>query len=122
MFDPEDIRAFIVNWEEVAEKFIRHLHQEIVTSPGDGRGQALLDEILRYPGVPGNWQHRDAIGAPSPILTMTFRSSRGDLSFFETITTFSTPRNITLDEMRIDCAFPADDHTAAVCADLARTS
>ena len=57
--------------------------------------------------------------APSPILTMTFRSSRGELSFFETITTFSTPRNVTLDEMRIDCAFPADDHTAAVCADLA---
>ncbi len=119
VFDPADIRAFIVNWEEVAEKFIRHLHQEIAASPGDGRGQALLEDILRYPGVPKDWQHRGALGAPSPILTMTFRSSRGELSFFETITTFSTPRNVTLDEMRIDCAFPADDHTAAVCAALA---
>jgi hypothetical protein len=119
VFDPDDIRAFIVNWEEVAEKFSRLLHQEIASSPGDGKAQALLDEILRYPGVPKDWRHRDAIGAPSPILTMTFRSGRGELSFFETITTFATPRNITLDEMRIECAFPADEHTAAVCADLA---
>jgi hypothetical protein len=27
---------------------------------------------------------------------------------------------VTLDEIRIDCTFPADDHTAAVCAELAR--
>lgn len=122
VFDPDDIRAFIVNWEEVAEKFIRHLHQEIALSPADGRARELLEEILRYPGVPVDWHRRDAVAPPSPILAMTFRSSRGELSFFETITTFSTPRNVTLDEMRIDCAFPADDHTAAVCAELAGTA
>jgi hypothetical protein len=27
---------------------------------------------------------------------------------------------VTLDEIRIDCAFPADAHTAKVCARLAR--
>jgi hypothetical protein len=27
---------------------------------------------------------------------------------------------VTLDEIRIDCTFPADEHTARVCADLAQ--
>jgi transcriptional regulator with XRE-family HTH domain len=120
VFDPEDIRSAIVNWEEVAAKFIHHLHQEIAASPRDEKAQALLDEVLRYPDVPHAWRQRDVTVAPSSILTMTFRSPRGELSFFETITTFATPRNVTLDEVRIECAFPADDHTAAVCMALAK--
>jgi transcriptional regulator with XRE-family HTH domain len=119
VFDPDDIRPFIVNWEEVAAKFLRHLHQEIAASPTDEKAQALLEEVLRYPGVPESWRQRDVTTAPSPILTMSFRSKLGELRFFETITTFATPRNVTLDEVRIECAFPADDHTAAVCVQLA---
>ncbi|WP_267225296.1 helix-turn-helix domain-containing protein [Dyella silvae] len=119
VFDPEDVRAAIVNWEEVAEKFILLLHQEIAASPNDDKAQALLDEVLHFPGVPKRWRQRDINSTPSPILTMTFQTSMGHLSFFETITTFATPRNVTLDDIRIDCAFPADGHTAAVCAKLA---
>ena len=48
---------------------------------------------------------------PAPVLTLVFRSSAGELRFFETITTFSMPRAVALEELRIECAFPADDHT-----------
>jgi hypothetical protein len=54
------------------------------------------------------------------VLTLEFRSRAGGLRFFETITTFSMPHDVTLQELRIECAFPADAHTAAVCARLAR--
>ena len=37
------------------------------------------------------------------------------LRFFSTITTFGTPRDVTVDELRIECAFPADEVTADVC-------
>ncbi len=121
VFDPDDFRPVIVNWHEVAENFIRHLHHEIAASPSDHRAQQLLDEILRYPDVPTRWRFRDVDKSPSPILTMRFRSPLGELRFFETITTFATPRDVTLDEMRIECAFPADDHTAAICARLAES-
>ncbi len=119
VFDPEDFRPVIVNWHEAAEGFISHLHHQIAVSPHDRRAQQLLDEILRYPDVPTRWRFRDVDRAPSPIQTMRFRSPEGELRFFETITTFAMPRDVTLDEMRIECAFPADDHTAAVCARLA---
>lgn len=119
VFDPDDFRPVIVNWPEVAEKFIRHVHAQLAAAPTDQVLQALLAEVLAYPGVPKQWRLRDLESAPAPVLTLVFRSRRGELRFFETITTFSMPRDVTLDELRIECAFPADDRTAAICTELA---
>ncbi|MFC5435276.1 helix-turn-helix domain-containing protein [Rhodanobacter umsongensis] len=122
VFDPADFRPVIINWPEVAEKFIRHVHEQLAAVPTDRALQALLADVLGYPDVPRHWRIRDLENGPAPLLTLAFRSRRGELRFFETITTFSMPRDVTLDELRIECAFPADDHTAAVCADLAASA
>jgi transcriptional regulator with XRE-family HTH domain len=119
VFDPADFRAVIANWEEVAAKFVRQLQDELMASPNDPAIRQLLDEILAYPDVPAAWRLRALGAAPEPVLTMVFNSRAGPLRFFETITTFAAPRDVTLDELRIDCAFPADAHTAEVCARLA---
>lgn len=120
VFDPDDFRKVIVNWPEVAQKFLRHLHADIAAVPSDTTAQALLDEVLAYPDVPARWRFRDVEEEPAPVLNLVFRSDLGELRFFETITTFAAPRDVTLDELRIECAFPADAHTAQVCARLAR--
>jgi len=120
VFDPDDFRRVIVNWEEIASRFLRHLQEEIVAVPTDDAARRLLDDLMAYPGVPPRWALRDLEVELSPILTMVFRSPMGELRFFETITTFATPRDVTLDELRIECSFPADEHTAAVCAQLVR--
>jgi len=120
VFDPDDFRQVIVNWEELAAKFLRHLQEELVVVPSDGAARALLDEIMRYPGVPEQWRRRELGSEPEAVLTMTFRSPAGPIRFFETITTFATPRDVTLAELRIDCCYPADDRTARICAALAR--
>jgi len=119
IFDPLDFRRVIANWPEVAAKFIRQLQDELVVTPSDVRSRRLLDEVLRYPDVPPAWRLRDLGPEPEPVLTLVFNSRAGPLSFFETITTFASPRDVTLDELRIDCAFPADAHTAVVCDRLA---
>lgn len=119
VFDPADFRAVIVNWPEVAEKFLHHLHAQIAAAPVDPRPRELLQAISGYPDVPVLGRLHDA-HALAPVLTLVFRSSVGELRFFETITTFSMPRDVTLEELRIESAFPADDRTAAVCAELAR--
>lgn len=120
LFDPTDFRQVILNWPEVAKRFVRHLHDDLAANPTDRRSRALLDAALSYPGVPQRWQLGDVDDDGDPIVTFTFASPRGELRFFETITTFAAPHDVTLDEIRIDCTFPADEHTAAVCAELAR--
>lgn len=119
IFDPEDFRPVIANWHEVGARFVRHLHDDLAANPTDRRTQQLLDEMFAYPDVPPRWRERELGEEPSPIVTFTFRSKFGELRFFETFTTFAAPYDVTLDELRIDCTFPADDHTAAVCAELA---
>ena len=119
VFDPDDFRRVILNWAEVAEKFLHHLHAQIAAAPTDPMPRRLLQQIAAYPDVPAIGKVQGA-QAPAPVLTLVFRSRIGELRFFETITTFSMPRDVTLDELRIECAFPADDRTAAVCAQLAR--
>ena len=46
-------------------------------------------------------------------------SANDQLAFFSTITTFGTPRDVTIDELHIECCFPVDEATAALCRRLA---
>jgi transcriptional regulator with XRE-family HTH domain len=119
VFDPADMRPFVENWEEVAGDLISHLHHEAAT---DRTSRALLDEVLAYPDVPARWEHRQLGAAPLPLLTVTFRKGDQRLTFFSTLTTFGTSRDITLEELRVECMFPADDETAAFCRALAEGS
>jgi transcriptional regulator with XRE-family HTH domain len=119
VFDPADMRPFIDNWEEVAGDLIRHLHHEVATHPSDKVSRALLDEVLAYPDVPARWEHRELGAAPMPLMTVVFRKGDQRLSFFSTLTTFGTSRDITLEEIRVECMFPADEETAAFCRELA---
>lgn len=120
VFDPEDFRPVIVNWADIASWFIQQLHEEIAASPLDQGSRQLLKEILAYPGVPSHWRFPDVNREISPILNLVYCSSAGQLRFFETITTFAGPRDVTLDELRIECFFPADEKTAALCSRLAQ--
>jgi hypothetical protein len=74
--------------------------------------------MLAYPGVPTHWRQRDLATAPAPILTTAFRRDGVQISFFSTITTFGTPRDVTLDELHVEACFPTDDITADFCRRL----
>lgn len=115
ILQPNGLKPVMVNWEETAGDLIRHLHNQIAATPSDEQSKALLAEVLAYPGVPARWRTRE-IGAPTtPLLTTIFRRASVELRFFSTLTTFGTPHDVTLEELRIECSFPADDATAMSC-------
>jgi len=119
VFAPDGIRPLISNWVEVAGDLIRHLHNEVAAAPSDPIARDLLSEVLAYPGVPPRWRTRE-LGAPTPpLLTAVYRKDDLTLRFFSTITTFGTPQDVTLEELRIECSFPADEATARTCRELA---
>ena len=117
---PEGLRKVTVNWEETAWDLVRHLHSQIAALPSDQVSKDLLEEVLAYPGVPSEWRNRE-IGVPvTPLLTTVFQKDGIELRLFSTITTFATPHDVTLDELRIECSFPADPSSAEVCRRLFR--
>jgi len=122
IFDPDDMRPFLANWDEVAADVIRHLHAEVAAAPSDAKARALLDEAFAYPGVPAHWRTREPGASPLPLLTTNFRARDTELRFLSTFATFGTPRDVTIDELRIECLFPADDETASLCRSLAENA
>ena len=115
---PEGMRRFIVNWEDFAGPLIQMIHREAAsgTNPGAAR---LRDELLAYSGMPPRWKIPDSHARATPVLTM--RLKKGDLcvTFFSTLTMLATPHDITLEQLRIECFYPADSATEETARRLA---
>jgi hypothetical protein len=53
------------------------------------------------------------------VLTIHFRKDETSLKLFTTIATLGTAHDVTLQEIRIECFFPADAATAVLMRDWA---
>jgi transcriptional regulator with XRE-family HTH domain len=113
LFDPKGLRPFVENWEEVAGRIIHRVHREAAGAPSDAGVRALLEELLGYPGVPRDWRTPELERPLAPLLDIAYKRKDLKLRFFSTITTFGTPQDVTLQELRIESFFPADDITDA---------
>jgi transcriptional regulator with XRE-family HTH domain len=118
-FDPQGLRPFIANWEELAGYLLQRVHREASMSIESEQSAFLFDELINYPGVADLWQessHSQMIVEAESIrndliLTTHLKKDDLDLRFFGTIATLGTPYDITLQEIRIECLFPADEET-----------
>jgi transcriptional regulator with XRE-family HTH domain len=110
MLHPEGARKHIVNWDAIAPHLIHRVHRE--AQGRDERSQALFDTLLSYPDIRELWQaplQENWENWQLPLLTVSFAKGGRQLSFFTTLTTLGTPHDITLQELRIECLFPADE-------------
>jgi transcriptional regulator with XRE-family HTH domain len=121
IFHPQGLRPFIENWEELAARLIQRLHRDAAAYPADTRTRALLEDLLGYPGTSSRWCTPDLDHPPTPLLPICYRREGRTFRFFSTITTFGTPQDITLQELRIECFFPADEATRIALTQLVGT-
>jgi transcriptional regulator with XRE-family HTH domain len=117
---PDGLSSRTLNFDEWGSYLLQQLRRSIVLS-GDPDLVALLAEVTAYPNVAGIVETPLATSEDPPLL-VPFRFDAGgeQLSMFTTLTTFGTPRDVTLDELAIELFFPADDHTDAVLRAAAR--
>jgi transcriptional regulator with XRE-family HTH domain len=113
MFDPDGLRPFVANWEQVGEALVQRVHREAIGGVPDARTAALLKELLALPGVPERWRAPDFSAAPVPVIPVAFRKDGLDVSYFSMVTTVGTPQDVTAQELRIESFFPADEATEA---------
>jgi transcriptional regulator with XRE-family HTH domain len=124
MFHPQGLRPFVANWEDSAGHLLRRVQREaqdpIGKSPSKksettkvqiDRSVELFDELMRYPGVPELWQTSHRVVQNTLLLPVHLKRDRLELQFFSTIATLGTAADITLQELRIECMFPADELT-----------
>ena len=118
VFHPNGLRPFVVNWEEVAECLMHSVHREVAATGADAV-IALRDELLSYPGVPSRWRAAEALSPMAPMVSMQLRKGDLAVAFFSMITMLGTPRDVTLQQLKIECFFPADAVTEQIARGLA---
>jgi transcriptional regulator with XRE-family HTH domain len=116
---PRGMRPYIVNWEATAAALIQWLHLDLARGIGDAGTRQLLDELLAYPDVPQRWRSLDLDATPAPFLAVELKKGDLAIKFFSTLTTLGVPYDITLQELRVECFFPADAASEAALRDLA---
>ncbi len=121
LFDPRLARRFVVDWERVARASVARLHRETLAKPADGGLSALLRSLFEYPDVPESWRQPDFSTPSDPTLTLRLKRDDLELAFLTTVTVFSAPQNVTLEELRIESYFPLDEETAVACERIARS-
>lgn len=107
-FHPLGARRWILNWDEVARHLLGRAEREWGMAADDAVASALLDEIRGYAG-PLAHQSMAASTAGDLLLPIHIRKGDMDLRLFSTIMTLGTPQDVTLQELRIETFFPADE-------------
>jgi transcriptional regulator with XRE-family HTH domain len=116
VFDPTALWPAIVNREAVGRYLARRVRQELALHAIDPATQRLLNDIRAL--QPALFEAADApvptapaadAGDPPPFLPVTLQRDGLTISLFTTLTTLGTPRDAGLQEMRIECFYPADE-------------
>jgi transcriptional regulator with XRE-family HTH domain len=114
---PGGLRDSIVNFEEAAAAIVDRLVRESRGDPTDRDLADLLDEVLAYPGVPRPGSSPEPDGGL--LVPIHYRTGDVDLKLFTTIAVIGTPRDVTLDELRLETLLPADRASAEMLDRLA---
>jgi transcriptional regulator with XRE-family HTH domain len=110
-FHPLGIRRHIVNWDEVSHHLLGRAERELGHSSDDAAAVALLAELRAYAGSPGRDQPVRTIAAADLLLPIHLKTDELELRIFSTIMTLGTPQDVTLQELRVETFFPADEES-----------
>lgn len=113
---PNGLKPYIGNWSVFANYFIRGLKQELRANPYALKTRALLEEIATYTDLDAE---SEDIKAPSlPFLAMDLEKDDFSVSLFSMVSTFGNPHDVTLQQLKIETFFPADETSEQAIRDL----
>jgi transcriptional regulator with XRE-family HTH domain len=111
VFDPDMARPFIKDWDRLARTMLARLRREMLQRPEATYLKTLLERILQFPGVPEDWRQPDFSLPLEPTMAIVLEREGKTLRFFTTTTIFTAPRQVILEELRIESYFPLDVET-----------
>jgi transcriptional regulator with XRE-family HTH domain len=109
LFHPLGVRRWIVNWEEVARHMLGRAERELGHAANDDTAASLLSELRGYVGASAPLRSSPTVSAGDLLLPIHIRKGDLELRIFSTIMTLGTPQDVTLQELRVETFFPADD-------------
>ncbi|WP_211454936.1 helix-turn-helix domain-containing protein [Collimonas antrihumi] len=113
MLDPQAIRKYLVNWQDVSADLLHWIQREAMSDGPGSEATSLLEQLIALAGIKAATQTPNLDTRVLPFLAMTIRKDDVELNLFTSIATMGTPHDVTVHELRIESFFPADAATAA---------
>jgi transcriptional regulator with XRE-family HTH domain len=113
VFHPGGVRRWILNWDEVARHLLGRAERELGQFKDDPNATALLVEVRANAGSSPPLTRPVPLSAADLLLPVHIKKDDLELRIFSTIMTLGTPRDVTLQELRIETFFPADEESEA---------
>jgi transcriptional regulator with XRE-family HTH domain len=114
---PDGLASRTLNFPEWAGYLLDQLRRSVVLT-ADPALEQLAAEVRDYPSVTAleddSTPRRHAPDEPPLLVPLRLAAGDEELSLFTTLTTFGTPRDVTLEELAVELFFPADDRTDAL--------
>lgn len=119
--DPETGARVIVNHAAVARELMWRMQREVLADPDNDRLRDMVTELLQLPDVDPDWRRPDPTAPSSPTLELQLRVGAETWAFLLVVSTLQAPLEVSLDELRIEQWFPADELTSQRCLALRQT-
>lgn len=113
VFHPLGARRFIVNWAEVGRHLLARAERELGSGRDDPAARDLLQELRGYAADVERLRPQVPVRPADLLLPIHIEVGNLELRMFSTIMTLGTPQDVTLQELRIEAFFPADDASEA---------
>ena len=110
-FHPLGVRRYIVNWDEVSRHLIARAERELGGLKDDQTATALIEEVRAYHEPNSHDWASTPTGPKDLLLPVQIRKAELELQLFSTIMTLGTPQDVTLQELRIETFFPANEES-----------
>lgn len=109
---PDGFAAYTTNFAEWGG-YLLQVMQRLLLNGRDPELAALSQEINGYPNVQALKEKTAGVvhGEPSLLVPCVLNLHGHELSLFTTLTTFGSPRDITLHELCVELFYPADEKT-----------
>jgi len=108
VFHPLGARRCIVNWSEVARHLLGRAQRELGQFP-DHPTAVALPELKGYLDPSTTERQPAPFSAGDLLLPIHIRKDDVELRLFSTIMTLGTLQDVTLQELRVETFFPADE-------------
>ena len=110
---PHLLRPAVLNWEEVMLAVFRRVRRQLDAPQPPPALAAVVEQIRAYPEVESLFNNARVPRSHDVFVPVTVRQGENTLRWITTLMTFSGAEDIALDELVIECFFPADVETEA---------